>query len=74
LPEDFDIGKSFTLKLAGGGEKGVPKGIETNSWMAKWPGGGPPHVAMGGAGYGRVWGFGGDARGHRFEAAGPISA
>jgi hypothetical protein len=22
-PEDFDIGKLFTLKLAGGGEKGV---------------------------------------------------
>jgi len=27
-PEDFDIGKSFTLKLAGGGEKGVPKGVD----------------------------------------------
>jgi hypothetical protein len=27
-PEDFDIGKSFTLKLAGGGEKGVSKGMD----------------------------------------------
>jgi hypothetical protein len=27
-PEDFDIGKSFTLKLAGGGEKGVPKRVD----------------------------------------------
>jgi hypothetical protein len=26
-PEDCDIGKSFTLKLAGG-EKGVPKGVD----------------------------------------------
>jgi hypothetical protein len=27
-PEDFGIGKSFALKLAGGGEKSVPKGLD----------------------------------------------